>query len=166
MADAERKKYNDVASDLHELQRRATAAQTVLQQLNREISAAGGKVRDGASIPADVKSQWDAFNKEWEGVRRKFGVGVAPAAGGRGGGGGRGAAPDPDNVVARLGGAKSSVAAFWETPSASVMQQYNDAKAALPKAIADANAFIAKAAAMSNTLKAQNITLTVPPAIK
>ncbi len=166
MADAERKKYNDVATDLHELQRRATAVQTTLSALNRQISDASPKVRDGSAIPADVKSQFDAFNKEWEGVRRKFGVGAPTAPAGRGGGGGRGAAPDPDNVIGRIGAAKSSVAAFWENPSAATMQQYNEAKAMLPKAIADANAFITKANAMSNTLKAHNVTLTVPAAIK
>jgi len=166
MADAERKKYNDVATDLHELQRRATAVQTTLSALNRQISDASPKVRDGSAIPADVKSQFDAFNKEWECVRRKFGVGAPTAPAGRGGGGGRGAAPDPDNVIGRIGAAKSSVAAFWENPSAATMQQYNEAKAMLPKAIADANAFITKANAMSNTLKAHNVTLTVPAAIK
>ena len=166
MADNERKRHNDVATELHELQRRATAVQISLNALNRQINTATPLVRDGAAIPADVKSQFDAFAKEWEGVRRKFGVGAPVVQAGRGGGGGRGAAPDPENVVGRISGAKSNVAAFWETPSASVMQQYNDAKAMLPKAIADVNAFIAKAGAMSNTLKAHNVTLTVPAAIK
>jgi len=166
LADGERNRYNAIATELHELQRRATTVQTALSALNRQINTATPLVRDGAAIPADVKSKYDAFNKEWEGVRRKFGVGAPAPAAGRGGGGGRGAAPDPDNVVAKIGAAKSSVAAFWENPSASTMKQYDDAKAALPKAIADANAFIAKASAMSNTLKSHNVTLTVPPAIK
>lgn len=69
-------------------------------------------------------------------------------------------------MIGRIGAAKSSVAAFWENPSAATMQQYTEAKAMLPKAIADANAFITKANAMSNTLKAHNVTLTVPAAIK
>jgi photosystem II stability/assembly factor-like uncharacterized protein len=166
LADNERKKYNDVATELHELQRRATSVQSALNALNRQITAATPLVRDGAAIPADVKAQYEAFTKEWDGVRRKFGVGAPAGLAGRGGGGGRGAVVDPENVVARLGGAKSSVGAFWETPSASVMQQYNDAKAMLPKAITDANAFIAKASAMSGTLKTHNVTLTVPAAIK
>lgn len=166
MADNERKRYNDVANDLHELQRRATAAQTALQQLNRQINDATPKVRDGASVPADLKSKYDAFTKEWDAVRKKFGVGIPVAAGRGGGGGGRGGAVDPENVLARVGAARASVAAFWEMPSASVMKQYTDAKDALPKAIADANAFITKANTMANALKAQNITLTVPATIK
>lgn len=168
LADAERRRYNDIAGELQEMQQRASNAQFAVIALNRQMTDAAAKVRDGASVPADVKSRFDALTKEWEGVRRKFGVGGAPpAAPGGGGGGGRGgAAPDPENVLARIVSAKGGVLAFWEMPSASVMKQYTDAKAALPKAIAETNAFLAKANAMSTTLGAQNITLTVPAAIK
>jgi len=161
LAGAERSRYDAIANELHAMQVRATAAQSVLNALGRSVTDAGGKV------PADLKPSWDAFVKDWDAVRRKFGAGgaAAPAAGGGGGGRG-GPAPDPENVVNRIATAKAGITAFLETPSASLMKQYNDAKAALPRAIADANAFIAKANAMSATLKAQNVTLTVPAPIK
>ena len=69
-------------------------------------------------------------------------------------------------MLGRIVQAKASVTAFWETPSASVMRDYNEVKAMLPRAIADANAFLARAGTMSQTLKAQGITMNVPDRIK
>lgn len=165
LADAERRRYNEIAEDAHELQRRATAAQVAVNALNRQLTDATPRVRDGA-IPADVKARFDALVKDFDGVRRKFGVGGAPAAPG-GGGGGRGGAPfDPQNVVLRVTNAKAAVTAFWEMPSASVMRQYNDAKSMLPSAVAEANAIIARANGLATALRAHNVTLNVPQAIR
>jgi photosystem II stability/assembly factor-like uncharacterized protein len=172
---AERERYNAIANDLHVLSGRAAAAVSALNPLNRQIGDARTKVRDGASIPADIKTRFEAFYKEWEATRRKFGISDPPAfnaGGGRGGGGGGGrgggggGADNSDNVVAKINGARASVAAFWEMPSASTMQQINEAKTGLPRAIAEANAFISKANAMSAALKPHNITLTVPAPVK
>jgi photosystem II stability/assembly factor-like uncharacterized protein len=170
IAGAERDRYNAIANELHDMQGRAAAALTSLTAFHRSVRDAGGKV------PADMKARWDAFSAEWDGVRRKFGItdpGPAGGAGGRGGGGGGGgggrggaAAPDQANVVNKIAQAKAGLLAFWETPSASIMQQYNEAKSGLPRAIAEANAFLAKANAMSASLKAQNVTLTVPATLK
>jgi hypothetical protein len=175
LAGAERDRYNAIANDLHELAKRAATAVAALNPLNRQIADARTKVRDGASIPADVKTRFEAFYKEWETVRARFGITDPPAfntagAGGRGGGGGgggRGGGGGADNsVTGKINGARAAVGAFWEMPSAAVMQQYNDGKAQLPRAIAEANAFLPKANAMSATLKAHGITLTVPSAIR
>jgi len=56
--------------------------------------------------------------------------------------------------------------AFTETPSATLVKQYDDVKVALPKAVADANALLLRAMTMSQTLKKYDITLTVPAPIK
>ena len=55
---------------------------------------------------------------------------------------------------------------IWETPSDGLVRQYNDVKAALPKAISEANSFLGKVPAMSASLKNYNLTLTVPPTNK
>jgi hypothetical protein len=157
LADADRRKYDDIANDLHALQGRANAAQAALNELNREVIAAAPKV------PANLKSDFDAFTRAFDAAKKKFGAGVAAPAAGRGGGGGRGGAPvDPANVAGRLAQARAAVGAFWEMPSASVMKQYTDAKAMLPAAIADANAVIARAAALSRSLQSAGVTLKVP----
>jgi len=163
LASADRRRYDDVANDLHALQGRASAAASALNALNGQIEAAAPKVRDG-SAPANVKSAFEAFAKDFDAVKKQFGVGAA-AGGGRGGG--RGGAPvDPENVYGRILQAKAAVTAFWEMPSASVMRKYNEVKSMLPRAISDANAFIARANTMSQTLKGQGITLTVPDRVR
>ncbi len=78
----------------------------------------------------------------------------------RGGGG-----ADPANVLGRLSTAKSNVLAFWESPSAGLSKQANDAKAALPKAISEANALLATAAKVGAALKPFDIAFTVPAAV-
>jgi hypothetical protein len=165
LAGAERTRVDGIANELHDMQQRATNAQAALNALNRQINDATPKVRDGANVPANVKSQFEAFTKDFQAAGKKFGVGQ-PAAAGGGRGGRGGGAVDPENVLGRITQAKASVTAFLETPSAATMRQYNDAKAMLPGAIAAANAIIARANAMSQTLKAQNITLTVPAPVK
>src|SRR5207248_3337278 len=113
---------------------------------------------------------FESLNKEYDAVRKKFGVplNTAPAGGrGGGGGGGRGGAPvDTANVLARASTLKTQVAGVWETPSAAMVRQYNDVRIALPKAIAEGNAVLGKAGAVSQTLKKYDITLNVPASVK
>jgi hypothetical protein len=169
LADLARRRYNDVATDLHELQRRGQETANALNALYPQMTDIASKLNNEAKVPAPAKTQFESLNKEFDAVRKKFGVPAQAAAGGRGGGGGgggRGGAADPDNILARAGGLKGQMVAFWETPSASMLKQYADVKLALPKAIAEANAFLAKARTLSQTLKGSDITLTVPPTVK
>ena len=167
-----RSAYNALAIDLHDTQRRGQKVASALSALATQFSAAATKMKDTTvKVPADVKAKFDALSKQLDSVRVKFGVGpVANAgrgagAGGGGGGGGRGG-NDEANVLGRVSTAKNNILAILESPSASVVKQANDAKAALPKAIAEANAVLAQAAALSATLKPLGVTLTVPTAIK
>jgi hypothetical protein len=163
----EHARYNSAVMDLHELQRRGTAAALALNRLYPQMTDASKKIGESSSIPANVKSQFDAVNKELDAVRKKFGVPlpVAPA-GGRGGGGGRGAAaPDPENVLARTSTLKNAIGGVWEAPSASLVRQYNQSKLEMPKAVSEANTVLTRAAGLSQTLKKYDITLTVPPPV-
>ena len=108
-----------------------------------------------------MKNQFADVNKQFDSVRVKFGVGAAAAAGRGGGGGGRGGA-DPSNALARAGAVKSAIMGIWETPSAGMLKQSADAKAALAQAIGEADALMPKIAAVSQALKKYDVTLTVP----
>jgi photosystem II stability/assembly factor-like uncharacterized protein len=166
MNDVQRKRNFDMAMELHEMQRRASAMTAALQSLHTQLTDNKAKI-DAA--PADVKAAVEAFNKDFDAVKVKFGVPPPAApAGGFGGGGGRGggAPPDPNNVAARAASAKGGVMAFSDVPSDTIVKQYADVKLALPKAIADGNAVLAKATALAATLKKIDVTLTVPAAVK
>ena len=170
-AAGESERYNVVVDDLHSLQRRGVAVAAALNALHPQMADAATKVSGNSAIPASVKSQFESLNKEYEAIRKKFGVPLnAPPAGGRGGGGGGGGRGgggfDPENVLGRTSALKNALAGIWEVPSASMMRQYTDVKLALPKAITDANALLVKAASVSQALKKYDITLTVPPAPK
>ena len=93
MNDVQRKRYNDILMDLHEMQRKGTPVQQALSSIYSQMSGANGvaaKVKDLAALPAAVRTQFDAFNKEFESIRIKFGVPIPAGGGGRGGGGGGG----------------------------------------------------------------------------
>jgi len=162
MNDAQRKRYFDMAMDVHQLQQQSTAMAAALQSLYTQLSSAKAKIDAG---PADVKAASAAFMKDFDAVRVKFGV-PAPTPVQGGGGRGGGAPLDPANVAGRVAQAKSSMLAFSEMPSGSVMAQYTDVKSALPKAMAEGNAVIAKASSLAATLKKVDVTLTVPAPIK
>src|SRR5262249_54903949 len=130
-APGEHEKYNAIVMDLHALQRRGVAAATALNKIYPEMSAAAAKIAEGSAVPANVKTYFETLNKEFDAVRKKFGVPfpAAGAGGGRGGGGGgRGGGADPDNVLARVTAVKGSIMSIWETPSGSLVKQYGDAK--------------------------------------
>jgi hypothetical protein len=162
MAEAQRRRYNEIVLDLHDMQRRATEVAGALNALHPQMADVATKI---ANVPADAKSQFEALSREFEAVRVKFGVPLAAPGGGRGGGGGGGrggGAPDPNNVLGRVGVVKGSIMSFWEMPSDALVKQYNDVKAAVPRAVSEANAVLARATAVSQALKAHNVTLTVP----
>ncbi|HUL73331.1 MAG TPA: hypothetical protein VLT86_09540 [Vicinamibacterales bacterium] len=165
LTDVQKKRYFDIATDLHDLQRRGEEMAAALGPLYTQMTDAARKVQTAATVPATTKAQFDALTREFDAVRAKFGV-PQPAAGGGRGGGGRGGVQDPQNLVGRAGALKGQVLAFWEMPSDTLMKQYADVKLALPKAIADANAFLLKAMTMSQTLKKYDIALTVPAPVK
>jgi photosystem II stability/assembly factor-like uncharacterized protein len=90
MNDVQRKRYFDIMMDLHDMQRKGTPVQQALNSVFSQMSDVAAKVKDSASVPATVKTQFEAFNKEFDAIRVKFGV--PPPAGGPGGRGGGGAA--------------------------------------------------------------------------
>jgi hypothetical protein len=171
ITDAQRRRHFDVASDLHEIQRRAVSVTSALNPFHQQMTDAAGKLGGMANVPADVKARFEALNKEYDAVRVKFGV-PTPAAGGggggrggRGGGGGGGGAADA-NIVGRIGQVKNQIMAFQEPPSDYLMRQYNAVKADLPRAIAEVNSMLANAAGVSQALKPHGVTLDVPAPIR
>ena len=167
-AAGEHERYNTIVTDLHAMQRRGVAMATALNTLYPQMTEAATAIAGKGDIPANVKAQFESLNKEFDAIRKKFGVPIAAAAGGRGGGGGggRGAGPDPENVLARESTLKTQLAGVWETPSASSLRQYAEVKVALPKAVADGNAFLGKAGAVATTLAKYGVTIKVPASVK
>jgi hypothetical protein len=180
VSDTQQKRWFDIVMDLHDMQRRGTVTAGTLTALMAQMPDVATKVKDNSNVPTAVKTQFQAFNTEFDALSAKFGVtaptpgGLTVVAGGRGGrgggaggggrGGGRGGGgADSANVLGRAGNVKGQIMGFWELPSDYLMKQYTDVKVALPRAITDARAFFVKAMAMSQTLKKYNITLTVPP---
>jgi photosystem II stability/assembly factor-like uncharacterized protein len=162
-AAGEHEKYNALVSELHALQRRGVVAASALNSLYPQMANVEKKVSENSNVPANVKAQFESLSKAVDSVRKKFGVPIPVAAGGRGG---RGNAPDPENVLARETAVKNQLMNVWETPSASMVRQANQAKIDLPKAITEANAVLTRASTVSAALKKYDITLTVPPTAK
>jgi hypothetical protein len=177
--------YNTLLLDLHDALQRGTDVAARLATLDAEMLKVSSRV-DSGSVSAASKTQYAAVRKDLDAVRVKFGQnpGGAGAGGGRGGGagGGRGggaggATPDAQaafaqqaaaaqqaNALGRLTTAKTAIQNLWETPSAALVKQATDAKAALAVAVTEANALMARARALSNQLGRDNVTILVPPA--
>ena len=75
-------------------------------------------------------------------------------------------APNPNDVLTRLGNVKTQILTFYDVPSDTLTKSYADLRVAMPKAIADANAFLARAMTVSQALKKSDVTLTVPAPVK
>jgi photosystem II stability/assembly factor-like uncharacterized protein len=169
MTDAQRRRYFDVASELHELQRRGMSVTSALNPFDKQMTDLAGKLGGMENVPADVKARFETLSKEHNAVRVKFGVPV-PAGGGGGGGGrggrGGGGGGDPANIVGRIGQVKSQILAFHEPPSEYLMRQHAAVRTELPRAIAEVNSMLANAAGVSQALKQHGVALTVPAPIR
>jgi len=161
---AERAAYNALAMQLHETQQRATGPVATLTALLTEVRKTKAKIDSTPSLSADLKTQFTNFSTQFDALRAKFGVGVAPAFGGPGGGGGfgGGGGANDANLVARIGTIKGNLLSVWEAPSASLTQQANATRTALEAAIGETQAVLANARAVSAALQAAGVTMTVP----
>ena len=166
MSEAQRKRYYDIVLELHQLQGRGVEASRALMPFHTQMTELAGKLDGMANVPADVKAQFTAVQKEWDTVRVKFGVPPPVAPAGAGGGRGGGPPPNPADVVTKAGTVKGQIMAFTDMPSTSLMTQYTDLRLAMPKAITELNAFLTKATALSQALAKHGVTLTVPPPAK
>jgi photosystem II stability/assembly factor-like uncharacterized protein len=110
LKDLERKRYNDILTDLHDMQRKGTPVQQALNSIYTQLNDVTAKVKD-SNAPAAVKTQFEAFSKEFEAIRVKFGVPQQAAGGGRGGGGGGGAAAQAGGGGAAAAGGRGGAQA-------------------------------------------------------
>ena len=161
LAGAERSRWNAITMELHDAQRRGNEVQASLNTLHPQMTDIAGKIGGMANVPAAVKSQFEALNRDYEAVRVKFGVPSGPAAGRGGGGGGRGGGA-ADNALGRVATTKNAIMGIWEPPSDAASRQAASARTALTAAIAEANAVLARAHTVSAALKPYNLTLNVP----
>jgi hypothetical protein len=157
----ERKKLYDMATEMHQLQGLATQVSSAVTPLNTRMGELAKEIASRTDLPADVKASFDAFNKELAAIAPKF---AQPALGARGGGGGgRGGATE--NLLTRIGQAKTGLMGGM-SPGDSTTRAYTEVKAQAPKAMADANAVITKASALSSALAKYKLTLAVPEPVK
>lgn len=159
LTEVDRKKMYEMAMEMHELQKRGTEISATVQTLQREAAAIASAMGSRTDVPADVKTSFEAFNKELTALAPKF---VVPQ-GGRGGG--RGAAPTGDQPMTRAAQAKNGLMATMPITEGTT-RAYADARAQMPKAVTEASALFAKAATLSTTLAKYNLTLTAPAPIK
>jgi hypothetical protein len=162
LAGADRSRWNAIATELHDAQRRGNEVQASLNTLHPQMISLAGRIDSMANVPAPVKAQFQSLNRDYEAVRVKFGVPTGGAgAAGRAGGGGRGGGA-ADNALGRVGTAKNAILSIWEPPSDAASRQAAAARTALANAITEANAVLARARTVSAALKAYNVTLNVP----
>jgi hypothetical protein len=159
LTQAERKRLYDMAMELHTLQGQANGVLERMVPVQRQLPEVMKQVAAKTDLPADVKTQAEAFNKEFTALATRL---VPQGGGGRGGGGGgRGGAAEP-SPIARANQAKSGMmVGMW--PTQATMAAYNEAKSGLPAAINEATAMVTRAQALSGALAKHGITLTVAP---
>ena len=67
---SQRKRYNDIVMDLHDMQRRGTqVADGAERRSTTQMTELASKIKDMNNVPAAVKTQFDALNKEFEALR-------------------------------------------------------------------------------------------------
>ena len=152
LTDAERASLFTRASELHELQVRASGIANRIAALNMQLPRVTSELAGRADVPAAVKAQFEAFKKAFAQVGPKF----ARPAGGRGRGGGA-----STNVLVNIGRAKNSLMGGM-LPTETATRAYEDAKTETPEALAEAEKVLSDAAALSQVLAKYGIKLDIP----
>jgi photosystem II stability/assembly factor-like uncharacterized protein len=156
---AERVAYDNLTTDLHELQRRGTAMAATLNTLHEAVTAAGDQIEE-EDVTGALRSEFEAFHEAWDVLRVKFGVPIA-AGGGRGRGRGRGGG-NPANVLGRVDQLRGEILSFWEAPSEALVDRYYRVRPELEAAIEEAREMLARARALSERLDDEGIAMEVP----
>jgi hypothetical protein len=150
--DVQRKRYNDIVMDLHDMQRRGMEMTAAMNSMYSQMSSVATKVKDASNVPAAVKTQFDTFQKEFDAVRVKFGVpptagggGGGRGGGGRGGGGGGGRGGGAAAPPAGAAGAPGAPETPPETPA-------QGAGAGGPNATAGGDDLVSKASAVKSAV--------------
>jgi hypothetical protein len=155
LTQVERKRLYDMAMELHGLQRRANDAIVPVVSVQRQMPEVMKQVAAKTDLPADVKTQAEAFDKELTALVTK----MVPQGGGRGGRGGGGG--NEPSAMARAAQAKNGLmGGMW--PTKATLDAYSEAKTGVPGAITETSAMLAKAQALGATLAKHGITLNVP----
>jgi hypothetical protein len=153
---AERAAWNATAMELHTAQQAGTDLAAKLNTLNAEVRKAKAKLDSMPGASAEVKTQFDAFQKEFDAFKPKLGVGV-PAFGGGFGGGGFGGGPAAANAVpnalAAVAGAKGNLIGEWVMPSEGQTKQATQALQSLNAAMTEGQAVLVKARAVAGALQ-------------
>jgi photosystem II stability/assembly factor-like uncharacterized protein len=153
----EKKRMFDMATEMHELQKRVADATTAQQSLSRQMTELADAIGKRNDVAADVKSQFDSLNKDLTTLAPRLTTPQGRGGGGRGG--------DNPSVPARIGQAKNGLMGGMPVTEQTT-RAYTEAKSQAPKAIADLNAIIARAATVSTALTRYNLTLNVPSPVK
>ena len=151
LTEAERASLFARASELHDLQARASVVANRIAAINMRLPAVTSELAGRADIPAAVKADFEAFKKRFAAVAQKF----ARPAGGRGRGGG-----PSNNVLMNIGRAKNGLMGGM-LPTATTLQAYENAKTETPSAIAEAEKVLSDAAALSQLLATHGITFDI-----
>jgi hypothetical protein len=162
----EARRMFDMAMELHDLQKRGTAAADALRPLVTRLTELAKEIGTRTDVPAEVKTAFEAYHKEVTALAPT--LIMQPGGGGFGGGGGQGGpggAAAQLNVLTRLGQAKNGLMATMPV-TASTTRAYSEAKTNVPKAIVDANALFAKGAALSGSLATYKLKLEAPSPVK
>lgn len=153
---AERVAYDNVANDLHELQRRGQHIANILGALHDEVTAVVAQL-EGEDVAADLQGDFESFQEAWDELRVKFGV-PRQQGGRRFGGGGA----NPANVFGHVSGLKDEILSFWEPPSDALIDRYYAAKPALEYAMVEAEEMLERARAIAERLDDAGISMNVP----
>ena len=176
--------YDKTVNDLHALQQRGSAVAARLGTLATQIAIVSAKLDSAPNVTPETRARYDAFKKEVDDLRAKFGVAVGrvpgpPAAGGAAGGAAAGAAPgggapggggggfgggaaNPTNALGRVGTVKGALVGIWEAPSAGSLRQASDASKALEDAMKAAEATFAKVGSVNDALRTSGLAITLP----
>jgi hypothetical protein len=163
LTSVERKRFYDMAMEMHSLQGPITDASAAHASLTRQFNGLATTLAGRNDVPSDVKSSFDAVENDLSALAPKLAQPQGGRGGGGGGGGGRGAANE--SLASKVGQAKTGFMGGM-APGEQVTRAYTEVKSQAPKTIADLNAIIVKAAALSTALGRYNLTLEVPPAVK
>ncbi len=144
IADADRRTWFGVSSELHALQGAVNRAADALTQAAEQFGQVRRALASNRDMAPDLKAAVDSLSADLDSLRRR--VSGLPGAGGGGGFGG------PPNVRGRIGQLKGAIMGSTSLPTEVQMREVAALRSLAPQAVEDVNALLGRLPAMYRRL--------------
>jgi hypothetical protein len=146
LSDADRLAWFETARELHELARKANQTANRVVDGHEHLGKAQEALKKGGGAAESIQSTAEELSKQWETLRKRFGVSGGPGFG-----------DDRENLRGRINQLRGAVMGATALPTEVQMRLLAELRAALPQAVEEVDLAVARLRTLYREMAASNL---------